>query len=296
MTPIARTRADMCPGALRPWAADDGLLVRLRLVGGRLPIPSLARLLQLSQRFSDGAIHLTKRANLEVRGLPDHDGQLPADVLSAIEATGLLPSRTHELVRNILVSPQTGVAGGLVDLRSVATSLDAALRGDADLARLPGRFLFTLDDGRGDLLYRLTGSGRQGTDLGLIAVSAEHVQLRVGDHWGEVVRLDEAALHLAGLAAAFLTERGSGASAPWHLRELAAPLRTPKASDPRIPAAAPPLPYGSVAGGTHEEVPDGVLTAAHARALLAHDTGDHAEVVVTPWHGIFVPRQPEAPR
>ena len=30
----SRTRGDLCPGALRPWPADDGLLIRLRLIGG----------------------------------------------------------------------------------------------------------------------------------------------------------------------------------------------------------------------------------------------------------------------
>ncbi|MEO8815503.1 MAG: nitrite reductase, partial [Mycobacterium sp.] len=64
----ARTRADLCPGVLRPWLADDGLLVRLRLVGGRLPVASLARLLAVSAEFADGRIHLTRRANLQVRG------------------------------------------------------------------------------------------------------------------------------------------------------------------------------------------------------------------------------------
>ncbi|WP_197379325.1 nitrite reductase [Mycolicibacterium mengxianglii] len=284
-----RTRADLCPGVHRPWRADDGLLVRLRLVGGRLPVSALRRLLDVSERFSDGCIHLTARANLQVRGLPGSGAQLTPAALAALESTGLLPSETHELVRNILVSPQTGFAGGRADMHPVAQCLDAALCADNQLGRLPGRFLFTLDDGRGDLLERLTGAGRRGSDLGLVALNNREVQLRIGDHWGEVVRLDEAALHLAGLATAFLSARGSGADAPWHLRELPEPLRTPADPDPRLPSPTQPLPYGAVPGGTHLQVPDGVLTPAQAGPLLERVTDRVADVVVTPWHGIFVP-------
>lgn len=285
----ARTRPDMCPGAFRPWRADDGLLVRLRLIGGRLPVSALARLIRVSADFADGDLHLTSRANLQVRGLPGEGGQLTAAALAALTSTGLLPSRTHELVRNVLMSPQTGLAGGRADLRGVARDLDVALRGDVDLSLLPGRFLFTLDDGRGDLMGRLTGVGRRGTDLGLVALDGRRAQLRVGDAWGDVIALDEAASQLTGLATAFLAARGSGPDAPWHLRELATPLRPPVVPDPRLPAAAPALAHGIVPGGTHVPVPDGVLTSARARTLLDRIPDDVADVVVTPWQGILIP-------
>ncbi|MDN4517139.1 nitrite reductase [Mycolicibacterium austroafricanum] len=293
-TSVRRTRTDLCPGVSRPWTADDGLLVRLRVVGGRLPLAALLRLAAVAERYADGRIYLTKRANLQLRGLPRERGELPSEVIAAIEETGLLPTRTHELVRNILVSPQTGSAGGRANLRSAAACLDAALRADPYLAALPGRFLFTLDDGRGDLLDRLTGSGRRGTDLGVVALTGEEGQLRVGDHWGEVVQLDEAALHLVGLAAAFLHARGNGRSAPWHVRELGTPLSTPRPADQRIPPPAQALTFGVVPGGEHVQVPDGVLTAQHARRLLDYTHSPDANVVVTPWHGIFVPSAPEA--
>ncbi|OBK82797.1 nitrite reductase [Mycolicibacter sinensis] len=272
-----RTRADRCPGVLRPWAADDGLLVRLRLVGGRLPAASLARLLQVSAEFADGSVYLTKRANLQLRGLAGCDGRLAPAAVAALESTGLLPSRSHELVRNILVSPQTGHAGGRADLRPVAARLDALLCDDPRLAALPGRFLFVLDDGRGDLIDR-------SADAGLVALSGTEAQLRVGENWGAVVYIADAAERLAALAGAFQAARGDGPDAPWHIRELPAPLLSVMAADARLPEPSGPLPFGPVPGGTHVPVPDGVLTAAFGRTLL-----DAAELVVTPWHGIFVP-------
>jgi len=296
MTEIrTRTRADMCPGVWRPWQADDGLLVRIRLVGGRLPTDALQRLSEVSRRHADGRLYLTERANLQLRGLSSDGGRLTKAALAAIESTGLVPSRTHELTRNVLVSPQTGLAGGRADLRWVATQLDTLLCGDAELALLPGRFLFTLDDGRGDLLGRLTGVGKRGTDLGCVALGDDVVQLRVGDHWGAVTALDDAAGRMVDLAAQFLDVRGTGADAPWHIRELTRPIQSPAPADARLPAPAPPLAYGTVPGGTHEPADDGVLTPQLVQSLLeraAHAT----HVVVTPWRGILIPDAAEVSR
>ena len=291
-----RTRADMCPGVWRPWQADDGLLVRIRLVGGRLSTETLQRLSEVSQQHADGHICLTGRANLQLRGLAGDGRQLTTAALAAIESTGLLPSRTHELVRNVLVSPQTGLAGGRADLRCVATQLDELLCADAKLGLLPGRFLFTLDDGRGDVLDRLTGVGKHGTDLGCVALGDGVVQLRVGDHWGAVIPSGDAAGRLIDLAARFLDARGTGANAPWHIRELTRPRR----KRPPPPILAFPMrrhrfPTARCPVGVHVPAADGVLTPQLVQSLL--DRAAHvAHVVVTPWRGVLVPDAAEVSR
>jgi precorrin-3B synthase len=290
-----RTRADKCPGALRPWQAADGLLVRIRLVGGRLPTQALKRLSEVSREHADGRIYLTRRANLQLRGMSGDGGQLTTAALAAIESTGLLPSRTHELVRNVLVSPQTGLAGGRADLREIASDLDASLCGDAELGCLPGRFLFTLDDGRGDVLDRLTGTGKRGTDVGFVALGDGEVQLRVGDHWGDVTSLTDAAARMVGLARQFLDVRGTGANAAWHVRELVQPLQPPVPADPRMPHQAPPLAYGMVPGGLHLPADDGVLTQGRVESILEHAC-DVGHLVVTPWRGILIPGTAEVSR
>jgi precorrin-3B synthase len=285
----------MCPGVFRPWQADDGLLVRIRLVGGRLPADALKRLSEVSQEHADGRIYLTRRANLQLRGMSDDGPRLTKTALAAIESTGLLPSRTHELVRNVLVSPQTGLAGGRADLRPIATDLDDLLLADAELGKLPGRFLFTLDDGRGDVLDRLTGTGKRGTDLGFVALGDGAVQLRVGDNWGDVTSLTAAAGRMLDLARGFLDVRGTGANAPWHVRELTRPLQAPVPADPRIPAPTSPLAYGAVPGGVHVAADDGVLTQSRVESLLEEASGVRC-LVVTPWHGVLIPDAPEASR
>lgn len=276
-----RTRHDLCPGVFRPWPAQDGALVRVRLVGGRLSTSSLAALSRVARRYGDGDLQLTARANLQLRGLRTAGDALEPGVVRAIERTGLLPSRSHELVRNIMVSPLTGVSGGRADLRPVARRLDELLCADPDLADLPGRFLFVLDDGRGDL------TGRP-NDLGLVALDRKLAQLCLGSsRWGPVVTLDEAATTLTGLCRAFLEHRGAGSSAAWHLDEIGAfgPTEPP---DPRTDVRADPPPYEVTEAYEHVRVPDGVLSPKRVDHLLGTTSAD--ELVVTPWHGVVIPR------
>jgi precorrin-3B synthase len=278
--PVPRSRRDRCPGALRPWQAADGLLVRLRLIGGRVTSASLRTLLDAAEEYGDGRIYPTLRANLQVRGFPGEGGTLAPRALTAIEDTGLLPSRSHELARNIMSSPQSGLAGGLADLRPVAALLDSRLCAEKRLAELPGKFLFVLDDGRGDLVDR-------DCDLGLVALDAREAQLRVGAGWGAVVPLGDAPARLAALAGEFLLRRGRGPSAPWHVTELPAPLSPAQPPDGRLPRAGGPLPYGPVPGGRHVAVPSSGLD----RAMVVGLTAGVPEVIVTPWRGVLVPEE-----
>ncbi|WP_374457120.1 nitrite reductase [Nocardioides sp.] len=267
---MERTRGDLCPGVFRPWPADDGALVRLRIPGGHLARTTLSALLDVAETYGDGRVHLTKRANLQLRALPMDDDSVPAEAVDAIRTTGLLPHPDHELVRNLLVSPLTGLHGGRADLRPVTTELDERICATPSLAKLPGRFLLVLDDGRGDLVDRLC-------DLGLVALDAETVQLRIGStHWGPVVPLHEAAARLTGLARAFQQVRDNA----WHVDELPVPPASHDA-DPHQPAASDPPAYGEVVDGiTHVEVPDGVLDRTTLEAL-----GEH--LVVTPWKSLI---------
>lgn len=279
MTAPPRGRRDRCPGVLRPWPAADGALVRLRLVGGRISPASLLALSGLAQEYGDGRVHLTGRANLQLRGLPADPGGVPAEIVDAIEEAGLLPSRSHERARNLMVSPATGLAGGRADLRPVAAELDRRLCATPALAGLPGRFLFVLDDGRGDLLDRTA-------DLGLVALAPRLAQLRLGTRrWGEVVPLHLAAAELVLLAQRFLATAGRGPDAAWHVDELPLPISHPLPLDASAPAPSGPLPTGPVPGGLHVPAPDGLLDAAAVDRLASYDR----ELVVTPWRGVLVP-------
>ncbi|MBB6629787.1 nitrite reductase [Nocardioides sp. KIGAM211] len=259
---------------LRPWPADDGALIRLRLAGGHLPAGSLEILAQVAHDHGDGQVYLTGRANLQLRALPFVGGQLPDEVVDAVVGTGLLPSRSHELARNLMCSPLTGISGGRADLRPVVHELDERLCALPELAALPGRFLFVLDDGRGDLVDRET-------DLGAVVLDADTAQLRVGAGWGAVVPLPDVAEELVQLAHRFLLERGHDETAAWHVAELESPLAPPAPGDARVPAASGIPSYDGV---LHVPVPDGVLTPD----LVGDLVGPGHDLVVTPWHGVVV--------
>jgi sulfite reductase beta subunit-like hemoprotein len=278
-TSATRDRTDRCPGIYRPWPAEDGGLVRLRLAGGRLSSRALVDLVGVAEKFADAHVHLTARANLQLRALPMDGDRLPAEVVAGIEATGLLPSRTHELVRNIMASPQSGLAGGRAKLRPVVDELDRLVCSDPRLAELSGRFLFVLDDGRGDLVDR-------SLDLGAVAISPFAAQLRVGSEgWGAIVPLAQVPRSLVDLAHRFLDVRGEGPAAAWHVDELDRPLAPPCARYSRTEVEQPPLGAGDVPGGHHYVAAKGAVD----RALAERVAEQEDEIVVTPWRGLLVP-------
>jgi len=165
----AKALADFCPGILHAVPAKDGLLMRLRLPGGRLPPATLRAVADLARRHADGGLDLTARANIQLRGIrPDGLGTL----VEGLTAAGLLPSPMHDRIRNILVSPFAGAdPTEIVDLTPLAAALDRALIADAALADLPAKFAFTLDGGG-------RGFDPGGADLTLTAVGTRlHLSL-----------------------------------------------------------------------------------------------------------------------
>ncbi|MGW1813145.1 cobalamin biosynthesis protein CobG [Streptomyces sp. NPDC002125] len=167
----ARSSGDACPGALRLHRADDGALARIRIPGGVLTPRQAAVLGQTAERFGDGELHLTSRGNVQLRGLAPDCG---AELAGALEEAGLLPSARHERVRNVVASPLSGLDGlGATDVRPWLTGLDRLLCASESATALSGRFLFALDDGRGDV-------DALGADLTLLGLADGGGLLRVG--------------------------------------------------------------------------------------------------------------------
>lgn len=251
----------------------------------------LTDLMAIAAEWADGTVLLTKRANLQLRGI-DHtqadEGApcVPQEFVDAITKAGFLPAPTHELVRNIMVSPLSGRIDGRANLFPIARALDEALCADPLFTGLSARFLFVLDDGRGDLIDRTL-------DLGAMAVDSEDAQLRIGSEtWGEVVELEALPEVLLDLAARFVRARGEGADALWHVDELEAPLtELHHARDLRTQVASPFRPRGELIQDDGRiadivEVPDGILTHELSTQVLAKAS---EVVIVTPWRSLVLP-------
>jgi precorrin-3B synthase len=132
---------------LRLAAAADGFLARVRLPGGLASGEQLRVLARLAGELGDGRVELTSRGNVQLRGLA---AAAASPLTSELFQAGLLPSLSHDRVRNVLASPLAGLDRG-PDLTGIVGALDAALCARPRLAELSGRFLFAVDDGRGDV-------------------------------------------------------------------------------------------------------------------------------------------------
>jgi precorrin-3B synthase len=137
---------------LRLAEAADGFLARVRLPGGLVSSAQLRDLAALAEELGDGRVELTSRANVQLRGLA---ASAAGPLTDRLTRAGLLPSISHDRVRNVLASPLAGLddAPGTsgAGLTGIVRALDAALCARPRLAELPGRFLFAIDDGRGDV-------------------------------------------------------------------------------------------------------------------------------------------------
>ncbi len=77
-------RRGACPALAAPMATGDGLLVRLRPVGGALTLSQFASLARSAAAHGNGILEITARGNLQIRGLrAETVGQLAADIDAA---------------------------------------------------------------------------------------------------------------------------------------------------------------------------------------------------------------------
>ena len=273
---VERVDADRCPGALTLFPAADGGLARVRLPGGIVTAAQLRAIAAAAGTLGNGVVELTSRGNVQLRGVPD---AATGELGEALAAAGLLPSATHERVRNIVASPLAGI-DNQHDVSSVVGELDAALCAEPALAELPGRFLFAIDDGRGD-----------------VAALGADVTATVGDAVTvEGIPVESPVAAMIAVAAAFLLERVAQGSRAWRVDELGrldvlerAGFGRPR---PRAAVVPPAHPVGAAAqadGGTAMTVlaPLGRLAPAQLELLASAVVARPARI--TPWRSVVVP-------
>lgn len=295
-----RTGGDRCPGALRLHPAADGGLARMRVPGGLLTADQVDVLADAAARLGDGAVSLTARGNVEIRGLSDAGGAELGDVL---QRAGALPSPTHERVRNVVVSPTAGLdgEGAAGDLVTSVRALDAALLRTPRAADLSGRFLFGLDDGRGDVLALAP-------DLAARWLSPDLAEIVVGGSPLLVADTADVPEALVTAACAFLDARDAAGETGWRLAELDAAYdvvtaivdaltdaglgRRPQEGFAPVPQHdGTPVAPGAVGEATaHLVLPLGTAPADTWRALAEAARRGDGLVRTTPWCSVLLAR------
>jgi precorrin-3B synthase len=308
--------ADRCPGVLRLAVAADGYLARIRLPGGLISAGQMGVLARLAAELGDGRVELTSRGNVQLRGLAADVAESLTDQLIR---GGLLPSLSHDRVRNVLASPLAGLDGGR-DLTALVQALDAGLCARPRLAELSGRFLFAADDGRNDVASLGADVVAQIRADGAVVNGLAVTRGGATEDAGAIVTV------MLACAEAFLDEAAAQGGTAWRIADLtdgAERVRADVAARLGLAvdsvagdavavnavagnaagdavahdaaAGTPPRPVGAVGpDGTVAVLlaPLGRLTAAQLTWLAGQVTGRPARI--TPWRSVVLPDLPDA--
>jgi precorrin-3B synthase len=193
-----------CPGALRPMLSGDGLIVRIRPFCGAFSLEQARGLADLARRLGNGHIDLTRRANLQLRGLVEE--RLP-ELHAALGKLDLIdPDAETEAKRNLMVAPLAGLDPvEKRDVRPIARAIAEGLATDERLRALPAKFGLLVDGGG------TVSIAAERADIALLAIDAGialGLDMRAGTQWLGAVSPDTAAPVALLAARAFLDAAG----------------------------------------------------------------------------------------
>lgn len=259
-----------CPGALRPMMSGDGLVLRIRAPQGRLSQDQARAIASLSERFGNGLIDLSARANLQLRGITADS--YPA-LIAALQDLSLVDhDSAAEARRNVMLTPLWQPE----DIsHRIAAQLEQALRDAQDLS-LPGKFGFVVDAGESPRLRDCAG------DIRIEANGAELLLLADGADYGKVVSAKTAAKAALDLARWFL-QQGGAPEGRGRMQPLIARRGPPMSHiTPRRTCTPSPM-IGHCAIGQLVGLEFGQITA-QALATLA----EQGALRLTPWRMLLV--------
>jgi precorrin-3B synthase len=247
-----------CPGALRPMPSGDGLLVRVRPWCGAFTLDQARGLAEIAERLGNGHIDLTRRANLQIRGLREDS---MSELHRALDRIGLLDSDAEtEAARNVMVAPLAGS-----DVRAIAAALTEALAADRRFTQLPVKFGWLVDGGG-----PLSIIGER-AEIALYA-TAQGVALRAGGRWIGVAAVDRA-VSVALTIAETLLDGGAMPSL---------------AKMDVVPAPGRRM-LGPLPGAFGIAAPFGRLEAAQLQNLAALSAKAGAsEIRLSPWRALYI--------
>jgi precorrin-3B synthase len=260
--------------------SGDGLLVRIRPHGGRFSAAQALGLAELAERFGNGLIDLTVRANLQLRGVSEASH---AALMQGLSRLDLLDTDVDlEAQRNILVAPFWSEGD---DIRSLARELDQALA--TRCVGLPVKFGFAVDCGAERVLTQASADVRieRSVDGGLI-VRAD------GAQFGCPVVRAEAVTAALSLAQWFVAS-GRARSGRGRMAAHGGATLPPRFAGHGQPVrASPPLRPGLYVGGALVGLALGQMRSATLKFLAEGVSG----LRLTPWRMIFAEALRKMPR
>ncbi len=139
-------RRNACPGLSRMVMAKDGAITRIKLGLGRVSADQARAVAAIAERFGAGAIELSIRSNIQLRGIaPEHWGH----AVAALHEAGLgADTPGADDIRNVMVSPTAGIdRGQICDVTELASSLLAMVQSNEAFHVLSPKFSFQIDGG-----------------------------------------------------------------------------------------------------------------------------------------------------
>ena len=258
--------------------SGDGWVVRIRPPAGRLSAAQAAGIAQLAERFGNGLIDVTSRANLQLRGVQEANH---AELIDGLRALGLVdPSPEVEARRNIVVTPFWLSGDGTLEM---ATALANALS-QPDAPALPTKFGFAVDTGEYPVLHDTSADIHiERTTSGLF-VRAD------GFATGARVTADEAVPTAMALARWYAARPRSG-----RMAALAGNTALPEAFQTPLPplTATPQWQIGQCAHGWLVGIAFGQMSAQTLSALA--DCAGGSALRITPWRMLLVEGAHHAP-
>jgi ferredoxin-nitrite reductase len=192
------TVGDACPGLFYQTVAQDGLLSRIRLPGGRLNGVQAKYLATIAEDYGNGQIWLTNRSNVQLRL---GQATLPVAVLAQLQILGLAAADANvDHLRNIMASPTAGIdRSALIDVSPLVRAIDDYLSSHPELAALSAKFSIGLDGGE-----RVSIRDRR-NDVWFVSASIDQLRVYFGaDDTGIVVGPDDVVEIVAAIGQIYL--------------------------------------------------------------------------------------------
>ncbi|GAB1581873.1 precorrin-3B synthase [Phyllobacterium phragmitis] len=148
-------RRSACPGLFRMTPARDGRICRVKLSCGRLSTEQARTAADVADRYGNGIIEITNRANLQLRGIAESDTDA---VILALTEAGLGPLVPEgDDIRNVMVNPTAGIDEALAfDTLPLAEKLLETLQTTPAYHTLSPKFSILLDGGEACAMVRHT--------------------------------------------------------------------------------------------------------------------------------------------